>query len=941
MPVTSRNALLRAAQLLVVLLCLTISATAGVTYTPVEYHGDYDVPLFPGGTYLPDVPTPESVLGFAVGSQPAEHREVFEYFKQLADVSDRLMLASHGETYEGRRLIHAIISSPENLARIDEIRADVARLADPSALNLTAATTIAKNTPAVFWAGHGIHGDELSGTDAAIQTAYQLAAGTDTLTMTILHNLVVIIDPMENPDGRDRFLAQMRSLNSAVPNVDAGSLQHGGFWPWGRTNHYWFDLNRDWFSVVHPETRGRVETIIEWHPQVVVDAHEMGIHSNFMFSPPREPYQPTMTDNLKKWWNRFAVDQAMALDRYGWRYYTGDWHEEWFPGFASSWSVYTGAVGILYEQARVEGKLSKQPDDYVLTYGETVHHHFISSLANMHTAAFHREQLLRDYYADKLTAASTDPGVFLIDPGENPGLLNRFIETMQTQGVEVRQSTVSFPATARSYWGTTKISRRFPAGTIIIPKNQPQGRLVRTVLNFDPHLPDSILTEERKSLLRDGRSEMYELTAWSPLLAYGLQAYEYDGRLDVATAPAQPIELPAGQVIGANAAQGYAMRTVAEHEIAALIELYQTDLVLRAARKDFALGGEKFPRGSVVISRKGNPEDIREILQGIATETGANFYALSTAMVSTGSDLGTGEYGQLVRPKIALAAGNPTDYGSAGSIWHLLDQRLQIDHSLLDISRLGFSDISKYNVLILPNIWGGPSGFERTLGKGGIGRLMDWIKDGGTLIAVGAGAAFCADTTVGLSQVRQRRQALDKLQEYDDALQKEKDARIANISGMDLWEPAATGAKEEKPTSTPPGKLDALKEKDEDGQLFSSHGTIVRIDLDDKEWLTFGMEDKVPALMYTKYALLAKRPVRTVGRYGSERTIRLAGLLWPEARERWAETAYITRESMGKGQIILIAGEPTFRGYFHGTERLLINALLFGPGLGARQPLPW
>jgi len=908
---------------------------------PVEYHGEYDVPLFPGGTYFPDVPTPASVLGFPVGSRPAEHREVMEYLKRLDTASDRMILEIQGRTYEGRELIQAIISAPENLARLEEIKTDIGKLANPEGLTSAEVERIVTGSPAVFWAGYSIHGDELSGTDAAIQIAYQLAAGTDTLTEAILKNLILIIDPMENPDGRDRFLAQMKSLNTVVPSVDAGSLQHGGFWPWGRTNHYWFDLNRDWFSIVHPETRARVQTIIDWHPQVVVDAHEMGIYSNFLFSPPREPYHPTMTANLRKWWKRFSADQAAALDQYGWRYYTRDWHEEWFPGFAASWSVYTGAVGILYEQARVEGKSAKQPDQHILTFGETVHHQFISSLANMQTAAFHHEQLLRDYYADKLAAINGEAGAYLIEPGDNPGLLNRFIEIMHTQGVEVLQSTESFPATVQSYWDKTKISRRFPERTIIIRKNQPQGNLVRTILNFDPRLPDSILTEERKSLLRDGRSEIYDLTAWSPLPAYGLKAYEYDGELNARAEPAKAIEIPAGRIIGTNAAQGYALRTPAEHEIAALVELFKTDLVLRAAHKEFTVDGRFFPRGSVIIAHKRNPQQTRDIVQEIAAKTGADFYALSSGLVSAGADLGSGEYELLVPPKIALVVGQPTDYTSAGSIWHLLDQRLQISHSLLDISQFMYADIAKYNVLILPNAWGGSSGYERLLGKGGISNLRGWVQDGGTLVAIGAGAAFCVDTATGLSQVRQRQQVLDRLQEYDDALKKEKAAERMDISDMDVWGPPAAASKGQPPPAMPPARFDQLKKKDEEGQLFAPRGAIVRIDLDDREWLSFGLGDKVPAMMYTDYALMAKWPVHTVGRYGSEQTIRVSGLLWPEARERWAETAYLTRETLGKGQIILIAGEPTFRGYFHGTERLLINAVLFGPSLGARRSLPW
>jgi len=924
-----------------VFLTLTASVLAQSPHQPVGFHGDYAGPYFPDGEYLPDIPTPESALGYQIGSQPVTHAEVINYFEQLAEASDRMILKSHGETYEGRRLIHAIISSPENLARLDEIKEQIGKLADPRRLaSAAAANEIIGNTPAVCWMGYCIHGDELSGTDAGVLTAYQLAAGSDTLTGKILQNLVIVLDPLENPDGRDRYIAQLRSLNGAVPNHDARSLQHNGFWPYGRTNHYLFDLNRDWFAVVHPETQGRVETIIEWHPQLVVDAHEMGSMSNFLFSPPREPYHPNMTANLRKWWDRFAADQAAAFDRYGWRYYTGDWHEEWFPGFTSSWAGYTGAVGILYEQAGVAGSQVKQRDGATLSFGETVHHQFISSIANMSTAAYHREQLLRDYYTDKSASLAGKNGAFLIVPDDNPGRMNLMLAAFETQGIEVQRATQSFPASARSYWNTVKTNRRFPSGTLVIPFKQPQRNLIEATLGFDHRIPDSMLVEERKSLLKGRGSKMYEVSAWSPLLAYGLDAYLLEGNVGVSLEAARRLDIPAGTVPAGNTQQGYTMRVQADHEITALVELFKTDLVLRAARKEFAINGQTFPRGSIVISRKGNSEDCRSILEEIAAKTGAEFFALATGLAEVGPDMGSGEYGLLASPKIALAAGNPAGLTSCGSIRHMLDQRLGTAHSMLDISRLGYADLSPYNVLILPGVWGGPGAYERTFGKGGIAKLKDWIKDGGTLIAIGTASAFCADTSVGISQVRQRRQVLGKLAEYIKALEEEHGAEDPDISGMQLWETPSVASNEEKPSGGSPGNLDALKVADEKGRLFRPRGAFLRVDLDEEEWLSFGMSDKVPALMYD-FALLSKRPVRTVGRFGDPQTLRLSGLLWPEGRERWANTAYITRESMGKGQVILFAGEPIFRGYCHGTERLLINAILYGPGLGARSAAPY
>ncbi len=922
--------------LMVTGVCL-ISASA--QHLPVQYHGDYDMEFFSAGKYLQDIPTPESILGYKVGSRPATHAEIRSYFRALAEASDRVILRSHGVTYEGRELIHAIITAPANHTELRQIKSRNQKLADPSLAAPNEASRITQSNPVVFWAGYNIHGDELSGADAAMQVAYQLAAGTDTMTLAILDDVVAIIDPMENPDGRDRFLAMMQVLNTAVPTPDAQSLQHRGVWPYGRSNHYWFDLNRDWYALVHPETQGRVETIIDWNPQVIVDAHEMGVHSSFLFSPPRAPYHPTVTENRKKWWDIFARDQGAAFDEYGWRYYSGDWNEEWFPGFTTSWGGLTGAVGILYEQARVEGKLSKQPDKYTLTYGETVHHQFVSSIANLRTAAFHRERLLRDFHADKLAATRARPGAYLIIPGDNPGIVNTLIRTMQTQGIQVMQAKHSFAATGRNYWNASETSRRFPEKTIVVTKNQPMGNLVETILSFDHRLSDSILAEERKSILRGEGGTMYEITAWCPLMGYGLTAYDFEGNLSVALEAAEPIDIPAGRLIGEDASQGYAMRTLADHEIRALVELFREEINLRAARKPFSLGDQKFPAGSVVISRKGNPDNLNDILRPIAETTGANFYAVPTGQATTGYDLGSGKYDLLARPRIAMVATSPASYTTAGAIWHMLDQRLQIEHSLLDATRLG--DLSKYNVLILPSSWRGPGGYLRTFGEGDIKTIKDWVADGGTLIATGSAAAFCADTSVGLSQVRQRRQALNMLDSFEKAVADEKEAKSPMVSDMVLWKRPPGTRQSESAAPSPPVNMQELAEEDSDARRFRPHGTIVRVDLDTEEWLTFGMEDKVPALMSSSYALLSKPPVRTVGRYGAEQTIRLSGLLWPEARERWAETAYLTRESRGKGQVILIAERPVFRGYFHGTERLLINAILFGPGLGSREALPW
>ena len=296
-----------------------------------------------------------------------------------------------GETTEHRPQYYLTISDPANIAELDRIRADHMRLADPRTLTEPAAKTLAKTLPAVVWIGYGIHGDELSSVDAAMNVAYQLAAGTDTTTLLLLKNLVVCLDPMENPDGRERFLAQLQQWSGTVENTDAQSIHHSGIWPGGRGSHYLFDLNRDWFALTHPETRARVQTVVEWHPQVFIDAHEMGAYDTYLFSPPREPINPHVSPDGRAWWTVFSKDQARAFDRFGWSYYTREWNDDWYPGYANSWGHYLDAVGILYEQAGVEGTMVVRPDGTTLRYRETVHHHVVSSLANCQTAARHRE----------------------------------------------------------------------------------------------------------------------------------------------------------------------------------------------------------------------------------------------------------------------------------------------------------------------------------------------------------------------------------------------------------------------------------------------------------------------------------------------------------------------------------------------------------------------
>ena len=952
----SRRALLYAvmAALCVLPLC-AVPAGARVERTNlVPGLGDYTAPFFPDAVYRDRVDSPSKFLGFDVGSRPARYAEAVAYFEYLAETFPNVSLTEYGETWEGRRLIYLTITSEANAKRLPELKKEIAKLADPRLLSGGGeAEKIIAGTPAVAWLVYSIHGDEFSSTDAAIWLAYHLVAGEDELSRKIRDEVIVCIDPLQNPDGRERWIKQMESWNGVVTNDDVQSIQHRGLWPYGRGNHYQFDLNRDWITLTQPETRGRAKAVLEWHPQYFTDSHEMGPLDTYLFSPPREPFNPFLIPQIYKWWKIFSTDQAAAFDRYGWSYYTREWNEEIYPGYGSSWSIYTGAVGLLYEQAGVDGSIVKRPDGTVMTYRETVHHQFTSSLANLGTVANHRAELLEDFYKEKKSAVGGGgergrhsggrSAAYVFPPSANEARLERLIETLQGQDIEVAVATKSFKVrSARPSTGKPATALDLPAGTYIVPLAQPLRALAETILAFDIRLPTKFLEVERKEILEKNDTKLYETTAWSLPLAYGVECYYVEDLPGVDTA--LPEKTIRGGLANPSPKFGYVFDMTDDRAYSLLARLFEEGVEVWCAREPFEVEGRKFPRGSILVKRSANPRLEAEEVEKLAHNEGVDVYGVNTALAAEGADLGGGEFRQLEPPRVGIVAGPEISLSDFGPIWHLLDARLRYRTSILDVLSLGQTDLRKYNVLVFPSTWGGPDVYQRVLGKPGIEKIKTWVESGGTLVAMGAGSAFATDTTVALSAVRQKSQVLKKLAEYDRALVYAKEAATPDVDSVDVWEkPREPEKKEEKKTGASaadnekkPGSPDfeALKDADETARKLRPRGAILAVDLDEKHWLSFGVKSPVPILIDTDQVYLAKTGIQVAGRFAPRDRVRLSGLLWPEARERWSETAFATREGRGSGQIVLFADTPNFRAYFHGGERMLLNAIFLGPGFG-------
>ena len=964
----------------VLLLAIILSAAPALARTYGTVAGKTPEELFPWAELDPAIPTQEQVTGVVPGSRPLRHAELMHYLDVLAASSPRASIETYAESHEGRRLVAFAVGDPATIDDLDGFRAEHAQRIDPRGRSVDDDAIALADAKAVAWMAYGIHGDELSSVDAASALAYWLVAGEDDRAQAIRENLLVLIDPMENPDGRDRYLAQTASFAHKVPNPDQDDLSHRGVWPWGRGNHYLFDLNRDFFTMIHPESR-RSHLISAWNPQLVLDCHEMGDNDTYLFSPARHPFNPLLPDFTHTWADRFAADQAVALDQRGYGYYTGEWNEEFFPGYGSSWSSYLGAIGILYEMSGTAGTVVRRRDGSLRTYGEALEHQVTSSVANLETLAENRVALLTDFVAARRQAIASPKGparAWLLPPGRTPARTDALAEVLQRQGIEVLQagSPVSVKGLRDIRTGESA-DRKVPAGTWMIPLDQPLSPLASVML--DPHVPmtSTYLREEREYIERGDGSRLYDTTAWSLPLLYGIDAYWTATKPagDWSSEAAPP--LLSGRVETSSNAYGYLLSGHDDASMAALAQLLQQAVVVQVADEPFGIGGRSYERGALLVRHEGNPDDLVERLQAISHEWGVTFHAVTTAQAESGPDLGGQHFETLRMPKVGVVTGmmvSPSDYGS---VWYVLDERVGLRFNGVDVSSFSFLDLERYNVLVFPPAFGGASGYRRALGDKGVEALAAWIRAGGTAIGLDGGAHFLADKDAEITSTRLRRQALDTfppmvmgasaraaavagpmralgITASGNAAAGTPSSRISPVIGPGA-RPFAPGAGTPDLTPTaladwvkpllPAGKTEA-EESDlsqADGRLrsFAPQGSLLRAELAPRHWMSWGLPAEITVLFGTSSAFVTDGGAEVVARFPEPERMHLGGLLWPEAVGRLAHTAYAAREKVGDGQVILFLDHPTFRAWTLDTQRMFVNAVLYGPGLGTNWPVPW
>lgn len=842
----------------------------------------------PGSRYDTTIPSLRQVTGYDFGARVTPPEDIIRYLHALnQSAPERTRLIKYAESWEGRPLFALIVGNADRISHLDESKAGMQRLAAGSA----GAENLIRDLPVIVALLHGVHGNEISSGEAALAEAYHLlAAQNDPVVDTIRREAIVIIDPMQNPDGRARFVFQNLLGQAMQPDSEPTAAEHDEPWPGGRTNHYLFDLNRDWFAQLHPETQGRAKLLLEWPAQVVVDLHEMGGDSTYYFPPGAEPPNPHMTKTQADWLALFGKANAARFDERGFAYFNREVFDAFYPGYGVSWPIAQGAIGMTFEMASARGLVYRRRDDTSLTYLDGAIRHFTNALTTAHTAARNREKMLRDYLEFRRTAGTGATKAYLLPPGKDQGQVQRLVRTLINNGVLVQRAAEPIRLDART----------LPGGTFIVPLPQPAGMIVRNLL--DPEVPmnaEFLQQQEARRKLRQP-DQIYDTTAWNLPLLYDVECIAVNRALTGKTTKAELTDSDAAVSSLPDAIVGYALpwnATTAATTIAAL----NAGLRARFLNASFTLAGRLFATGTVFFRRADNDAELKAKLGVLAAKHGAEIVPLDSTFVEQGVSLGSNQVVSLKAPKVLLLWDVPTASLSAGWARFVLERRYGQSVTVVRVSSFGRVDLSRYEVLIMP---AGNYPFSGDSLRG----IRDWISQGGTLITLGEASRWATRENVALLETKTELRDGSPDSASSAVTDKAKPDAPRKVFDYDQ----AIQPLREQPELTP--------------------GALLRVLLDREHWLAAGTDGEIQALVESTrvFAPLRLDRGRNVGIYATKERLLASGQIWEAALAQLPQKAFLLHQPLGQGQIIAFAEDPNYRAYAEGTQFLFLNAVLLG-----------
>ncbi len=812
----------------------------------------------PDVAYDPAIPTPASYLGYEVGAWHVTHDQLVGYLRELDRVSERISMREYGRTYEQRPLFYLTITAKENQGRLEQIKAARSRLVDPA----SSASVEIKNLPAVNYMGYSIHGNEASGSNAALLMAYYLAAAQTAEVQKLLQNTIILLDPCFNPDGMQRFATWVNSRHSQHPSPDPVADEFNEPWPRGRFNHYFFDLNRDWLVAQQPETPGRIAIFQEWHPNVLTDHHEMGSNSTFFFQPgvPSRvnPITPIRNQELTA---KIGEYHARILSANNVSFFTGENYDDFYYGKGSTYPDAQGCMGILFEQASSRGNV-QQTDNRLLTFPYTIRNQVFTSLSTLQAVGDMRVELneyLRDFYRTALEEARKDAvkGYLFADNDDLPcrELLHVLVRNRITVRNVVENAVVSGQTFGayNTYW---------------VPCEQPQYRLVRAIFERPTTFRDSIFYDVSAWTLPDAFG-----VAWSPVLVKDFNPRWVDSQEGIN----MTTRYPATSIV--KPAYAYVLDAVGYEVPQVLAEWQRVGLRVKVATKPFEMEDQRFAVGSLLVSSENQPLDAATLLTTIKKSVSELLvFPIYEQQVAKGPDFGSESFRPLRLPKVLLLTGSGVNAESAGEVWHLLDTRYGLPVTMVETSRFGSVNLAQYNTIILP---------EGKFSSLSAERLRQFVTDGGTVVALG------------------------------NALRWLKSAGLLSVEFR----------------STPATAVSSRLHYDgveENRSALRMPGSIFEADLDLTHPLCYGYERPRLSMFLgdTVFVAAPKNPYAAPATF-TEQPL-LAGYIHAKQKPLVARSAAIVVGGIGKGRVIGFAGDPNFRAFWYGTNRLFANAIFFG-----------
>lgn len=846
---------------------------------PAEAKASMDYYLPQNVTYDSLIPTPQEVLGMVPGEWHVRHDQLVQYMRAVAEASDRVTIHKFGETYENRSLVYLTVTSPENHSNIDQIRKNHVALTNPNRSDELNTETM----PIVMYWGYSIHGDESSGANASMLVAYYLAAAQGTDIQQKLQNSVILLDPSLNPDGLNRFASWANTHKSENLVADPNSMELNQRWPSGRTNHYWFDLNRDWMLVQHPESQGRIENFHKWKPNILTDHHEMGTNSTFFFQPGIQsrthPITPDKNQNLTK---AIADYHAEKLDNAKRLYYSQESFDDFYYGKGSTYPDVNGSIGILFEQASSRGH-AQESEHGVLKFPFTIKNQFLTSLSTLEAAQNLRVEILnyqRNFYKEaSREGARSDIEAYVFGTSHDQARTYEFVELLRRHNIELYELGKNLNEDGESFQANS---------AYVVPADQKQYKFVKALF-------------ERRTSFSD--SLFYDVSAWTMPYAFNLPFAELERRDygdDLLGAKVEGLPaFPDGRVIGGKSDYAYVFEWDEYYAPRALNRLLEAGVRAKVASKPFtgitANGTHKFDYGTILVPlgpQSVDRQKIHKLVQKAADEDGLTVYSVDTGLSPSGIDLGSGSFEDLEKPNVAILAGNGASSYEVGEVWHLLDQRYHMRPTIFPMDRLSYADLGRYNVIVMVN------GNYNDLSKQAIKKIKRWTRNGGTLI----------------------------MTKYANNWAERNSLANIEYAGHDKSD-------DEKEEVQPKPYADMSKTR---GAQYIG-GTIFHAKLDLTHPLGYGYNDDDLTVFRNSTLFLKKadNPYATPLYYTDDPLA--SGYVSDENLEKLKGTAAIVVSDMGSGRVISMTDNPNFRAFWFGTNKLFMNAIFFGQTIDGRS----